>query len=424
MPKDMSVPLDNMQYILDGGALLHRIPWQRGTTYDDICQHYCRYVSCHYGMPTIVFDGYQDGPSTKDAAHRRRAGVCVGTTIHMSGSMVFKGKKEDVLSNKMNKHRFIRLLRDHLERQGCNTVQARADADLLIVQTALAAAECTQRPTILVGDDTDLLVLLCFHSNTTHTLTGNLYLRPEPKHGSKRPPRCWNIAVLKLVLGPEVTNGILFIHALLGCDTTSSVHGLGKGSSLKLISADSAFQGHAQVFTNPESTRGDIIVAGEAALSSLYKAPPGVSLDLLRLQHFHQKVIISKSFVDPQVLPPTSAATKFHSLRTYFQVQQWMGLDINLQPEEWGWKIDGGQYFPIMTDIEVAPVQLLEMVRCNCQTDCSTRRCSCRKHNMECSSACGQCRGVCSNATSQVDSGDVDTCSTNPDSVEVVDEIE
>ena len=115
MPKDMPVPSDNVQYILYGGAQLHRIPWQHGTTYNDICQQYCRYVSSHYGMPTVVFDGYQDGPSTKDGAHRRRAGAYVGTTIHMSGSMVFKGKKEDVLSNTKNKHRFIQLLRDHLE---------------------------------------------------------------------------------------------------------------------------------------------------------------------------------------------------------------------------------------------------------------------------------------------------------------------
>ena len=28
---------DNVQYILDGGALLHRIPWQKGSTFSRIC---------------------------------------------------------------------------------------------------------------------------------------------------------------------------------------------------------------------------------------------------------------------------------------------------------------------------------------------------------------------------------------------------
>ena len=63
-------------YILDGGALLHRLPWKQGCTYDEICKQYWRSVNSHYGSPTAVFDGYQDDPTTKDAAHRRRAGTC------------------------------------------------------------------------------------------------------------------------------------------------------------------------------------------------------------------------------------------------------------------------------------------------------------------------------------------------------------
>ncbi len=50
----------------DGGALLHRIPWQRGSTYDTICQKYTDYVMHHYVNPVVVFDGYSNGPSIKD----------------------------------------------------------------------------------------------------------------------------------------------------------------------------------------------------------------------------------------------------------------------------------------------------------------------------------------------------------------------
>jgi hypothetical protein len=32
------------------------------------------------------------------------------------------------------------------------------------------------------------------------------------------------------------------------------------------------------------------------------------------------------------------------------------------------------------------------VIRCNCQTDCSTMRCSCKKHGLRCSIACGNCR--------------------------------
>ena len=94
-------------------------------------------------------------------------------------------KREDFLTNKENKHRFITLLQDHLERQGCHPEQVTADADLLIVQTAIAASENVSKPTVLVGEDTDLLVLLCFHTKST---SRNIYFRPEPKHGANIHP--------------------------------------------------------------------------------------------------------------------------------------------------------------------------------------------------------------------------------------------
>ena len=63
----------------------------------------------------------------------------------------------------MNKQKFITLLSQRLEEAGCVIQQARGDADVLIVQTTIASA--AQRETILVGDDTDLLVLLIHHAN-------------------------------------------------------------------------------------------------------------------------------------------------------------------------------------------------------------------------------------------------------------------
>ena len=37
IPRDVVGSTGQCQYVLDGGSLVHRIPWQRGTTYNDIC---------------------------------------------------------------------------------------------------------------------------------------------------------------------------------------------------------------------------------------------------------------------------------------------------------------------------------------------------------------------------------------------------
>ena len=51
-------PSETVQYVLDGGALLHRIPWTRGATYDQIFEQYSAYVIRRYCRAIVVFDGY------------------------------------------------------------------------------------------------------------------------------------------------------------------------------------------------------------------------------------------------------------------------------------------------------------------------------------------------------------------------------
>jgi len=51
-----------------------------------------------------------------------------------------------------------------------------------------------------------------------------------------------------------------------------------------------------------------------------------------------------------------------------------------------------------MTDLQVAPDDLLKIVRCKCKTTCATMMCSCRKLGHTCFSACEHCHGkLCTN---------------------------
>lgn len=63
-----------MSYVLDGGALLHKITWVRKETFAQICSHHVNYVKHQYGTAaSIIFDSYPDTPTTKDIAHLRRS---------------------------------------------------------------------------------------------------------------------------------------------------------------------------------------------------------------------------------------------------------------------------------------------------------------------------------------------------------------
>ena len=191
-------------------------------------------------------------------------------------------------------------------------------------------------PAILVADDTDVLILLCWQYKTISSRYIR-YFRRELHQGAKTAPSCWNMTVMRTVLGPQVCNNTLFVNTILGCDTTPSLNGVGKKIGLKLISTNKVFFEQAQVFSKQNSTKAEVIAAEDKALLHIYKGLPGDALNFLRFQRFHQKVGSSISLVQPEVLPPSSAAAAYHSLCVYPQVQDWIGKATEMSPEDWGW---------------------------------------------------------------------------------------
>ena len=165
------------------------------------------------------------------------------------------------------------------------------------------------------------------------------------------------------------------------------------------------------MFNSTSVSKKDVVAAGEKALVCLFNGKADEGLDSLRYRWYCDKVATNTSQVRPQSLSPTSAAAMYHSLCVYHQVQAWKGADETMSTEEWGWKACDGLFLPVMTHLPPAPEALLPVIRCNCSTHCSSLRCTCRKHNLQCSAACGQCRGSCCTNSVQPD----DTQSSSED---------
>ena len=66
------------------------------------------------------------------------------------------------------------------------------------------------------------------------------------------------------------------------------------------------------------------------------------------------KVGSAKSFVNAERLPPTQSATKYHSLRSYYQICVWKCTESALNPSSWGWSESNGVYVPITMDLPPA----------------------------------------------------------------------
>ena len=190
------------------------------------------------------------------------------------------------------------MLSQALQNAGCVTHQSNGDADLLIVKTAVESART--KTTVLVGDDTDLLVLLCYHASEDGC---DFYFRPEPK-ANARGARFWHMKKVKDQLGREVCRNLLFLHAMTSCDTTSCLYQVGKATALKKFENVQCFREQANTFSC-HSAVSDVVAAGEKAL---FRGKPRVGLDSLRYQRYFEKLAAKTSHIQPQNLP---------------QVQQW-----------------------------------------------------------------------------------------------------
>ncbi|KAK7109451.1 hypothetical protein V1264_013491 [Littorina saxatilis] len=393
----------DVHYILDGGSLIHQLSWLRGTSYTHLAERYVEYVKNSYPHATVVFDGYFGGPSTKDMAHVQRR-TLPGRDVQFTPDMLLSEKKEEFLSNTTNKQRFIHLVGNCFEENGIPVQHAQGDADCVIVQVALQSA--VEYTTYVVGEDTDLLILLLFHVKSDMK---DVFFSSSKASTT----RLWDIRSTQSRLGPNVCKNILFAHAFSGCDTTSRPFSVGKCVPVKrLQKKNKLFENSAKVFLQTNSDHQMIAETGEKLLVDIYKGNDGDTLDKLRLVKYHEKVFTGSKQVQPKVLPPTSAAAKYHSYRVFYQVQEWacLGTSLELMPEEWGFQLQRGQLLPVHTDIPPAPEELMNIIRCGCTTDCSSQRCSCRKVGLSCTTACGQCRGIsCLNSMLPMDEEEEET---------------
>ena len=342
----------SVKFVLDGGSLSYKVQWSVGQTFKQICSNYCSYSKKRYGEhPTIVFDGGYLEPSTKDTTRVRRAKGSRGKTVRPSLNNQLTMKKSDFLLSNSNKQAFLILLGSTLEQNGMQVRHAQGDADLLIVQTALQTAK--NNSTVLIGEDTDLLVLALYHFKDEH----DLFFTCEPKDSIAKPD-VWNIGAAKHSLA-DVCEGLLVVHAISGCDTTSRIHGVGKAAVLRKYKNSKRFQKLAKLFMEEMAGKEALVEAGEKIMLLINGGTKReATMNELRMVNYY-KTLEGKSAVKPQLLGPTSDATALHSLRVYHQVQTWLGK--NLDPRDWGWAIVNGKMMPIKMTRAPAPQELLKM---------------------------------------------------------------
>lgn len=369
--------------VVDGGHLLHKVVWSRNINFKSIGEGYVKYLRSHYGENvSVVFDGYpsDSNTSTKNAERLRRTTTLSSCEVVFNDLTVLQVPQDKFLANEKNKLKFIDFLKNILERANISVKLAVEDADVLIVQTAIAISiEGNFDNIFIVGEDIDLLVLL------TGLAPGreNLYFRKCGK--GKVPDMLYSTECFKY----NFPQAVFFLHAFSGCDTTSALFGQGKAKFCTLLKNHPQLENAINVFSNPEATADQVANVGEKCLIYLYGGDPNkINLNELRYRLFTKSAAKVKSNLAR--LPPTIDASRFHSLRCYHQVQKWLGIEHN--PIQYGWIRTTHGLSPQKMEQNAAPESVLKVISCSCKKGC-TNACGCRKAGLTCSTLCTSCMG-------------------------------
>ena len=389
----------SVQYVIDGGYLLHKVRWNSPTDMRTILALFLGYV-CRFGEDAVVvFDGYDCGPSIKDQEHLRRSASCraVAPCRSLTEDTTRIGQQDPFLANVQNKTAFIKLLTGSLTSAGIHVVQAAGDADTEIVSVAVQLASNAGRSVAVVAQDTDILALLLFHRQSS---MGEVFFCSDMGHGYGRKnatSKYVKISTVQNALGMMVCTRILAIHAFGGCDSTSAIFGHGKGSILKLLDKSSILRDLCITFQSASASVDNVKAAGIRLFAVLYGGKADESLAELRYSCYCAMTLSAK--FRPESLPPSDSAAAMHALRVHYQCVFWSTLgQTTLCPTDWGWTVQSGLMTPILLEGDIAPNSLLRVIKCSCTTNCTRASCSCRKYGLHCLSACKPCRGTsCAN---------------------------
>ena len=291
----LDLAMNNKMHVVDGGWLLHQIKWIRGATIKTIVTAYVKYVRVHFKDFTVVFDGYREEASLKDHEHlRRMAGKKVSQDLRVTPELTISCDREVFLANEKNKGALIMIMSAEMANQNILVCQAKDDADTLIVKTAMDLVTSVNTPVVVVAQNTDILVLLCYHRPSN---CSNLYLQSDAGG-------LYDISTIAIVDREE----FLFKYGWSGNDTVSCIHGHTKCALYKCKFPACVIT----AFTSITSTEATIQTAGFEAMQIIYGCGD-THLERARYLRFQKQA--SKGKIDPDRLPPIrakSTPTAYH----------------------------------------------------------------------------------------------------------------
>ena len=274
-----------------------------------------------------------------------------------------------------------------LDMPGLACSQEEADTRLLF--HAFHAYNQGHRKLMVCATDTDVVVIAI----AVASVLDNCEIWVAFGYGSKvRYIPCHQIAIN---IGSDASWGLLFLHAVSGCDTVSSFHGIGKKTAWNAwCSMPHLKPLFAKLSRAPSHLTAQDFEELERFVIIMYQRTSTAS----HVNEARKKLFIQRYKMEN--IPPTLDALEQHVKRAVYQAghiwgQSLIGYPEVPSPESWGWErvTNESSWTPRWTTLPEASKACEELVKCMCKKSCSNR-CSCVKASLKCTQLCF-CSGQC-----------------------------
>ena len=298
-------------------------------------------------------------------------------TVFLGGG--FKDPKRAVKVEKNVSARVEALESDHEE----------ADSRMF-VHIDHAVKELSVKSVVLWSLDSDVAAIC---PRMVHLLDIKLFF----KTGLKEQKRIIPMHDIASELGERMPLALPVIHALSGCDSTSSFFNKGKKTWFATLEKyPLVLEGIMDIGEHPVNITERAVKSVNQAVSEIYCGKLMNNTDDARYELFSKKGLSSEK------LPPTSDALYMHIRRVNYQTYIWKSstepiMDLP-SPLDGGWTSDkDGHLVPLKMTQASAPEALLDFTKCSCKTECKTKRCKCMKEDILCTDVCFCDNEICLN---------------------------
>ena len=218
-----------------------------------------------------------------------------------------------------------------------------------------------------------------------HEITSSIFFVT----GTGNNARIVNVTRLSQSYGILKSQALLALHVFTGCDSVSAFRGKGKIKAVQIMFESEEFCETLNKLGRTWDITEEMLSVLENFVCCLYGQKNFSSVNEARYIIFRLKCS------NDAELPPNRDCLKQHVLRANFQCAIYRRSLQNIisspSPTGHGWQLEAENELLIKWMEEApAPELVLKTVHCSCRkTACSSKMCSCRNAELQCTDLCG-----------------------------------